>query len=171
MRELLTQATTKEALFKAVESVLIEQGFPIARKDEQRPWGGFFAIDENKTEAFISKYFPHIDRASLDKTQRLSPKLLLVAPKKRLSWQYHHRRSEVWRAIDSRVGVVRSETDALGELSYIEEGEWITLAQGERHRLVGLDNWGLVAEIWQHTDSDNPSNEDDIVRVSDDFGR
>lgn len=31
--------------------------------------------------------------------------------------------------------------------------------------------WGVVAEIWQHTDKDNPSNEDDIVRVQDDFGR
>jgi hypothetical protein len=29
----------------------------------------------------------------------------------------------------------------------------------------------LVAEIWQHTDPENPSDEDDIVRVSDDFGR
>jgi mannose-6-phosphate isomerase len=29
----------------------------------------------------------------------------------------------------------------------------------------------LIAEIWQHTDSENPSDEDDIIRVSDDFGR
>ena len=26
------------------------------------------------------------------------------------------------------------------------------------------------AEIWQHTDEDNPSDEDDIIRVQDDFG-
>jgi hypothetical protein len=29
----------------------------------------------------------------------------------------------------------------------------------------------MLAEIWQHTDDANPSNEDDIVRVQDDFGR
>jgi len=28
-----------------------------------------------------------------------------------------------------------------------------------------------VAEIWQHTDAAQPSNEADIVRVQDDFGR
>lgn len=42
---------------------------------------------------------------------------------------------------------------------------------GERHRLVGLDNWGVVAEIWQHTDPNEPSKEEDIVRLSDNYGR
>jgi hypothetical protein len=42
---------------------------------------------------------------------------------------------------------------------------------GQRHRLIGLDQWGVVAEIWQHTDSENPSDESDIVRLQDDFGR
>ena len=51
------------------------------------------------------------------------------------------------------------------------EGDQITLKQGERHRLIGLDNYGVVAEIWQHTDKNNPSDEEDIVRVQDDFGR
>jgi hypothetical protein len=45
------------------------------------------------------------------------------------------------------------------------------LAQGERHRLVGLDAQAIIAEIWQHTDASHPSDEDDIVRVQDDFGR
>jgi mannose-6-phosphate isomerase len=37
--------------------------------------------------------------------------------------------------------------------------------------LVGLDQWGVVAEIWQHTDVTNLSDESDIVRLQDDFGR
>jgi hypothetical protein len=45
------------------------------------------------------------------------------------------------------------------------------LGQGERHRLVGLEDWGVIAEIWQHTDAAIPSDESDIVRVQDDFGR
>ena len=53
----------------------------------------------------------------------------------------------------------------------LETGEVIRLQQGERHRLVGLDGWGMIAEIWQHTDPQKPSDEDDIVRVQDDFGR
>jgi mannose-6-phosphate isomerase len=50
-------------------------------------------------------------------------------------------------------------------------GDVVQLAQGQRHRLVGLNQWGVLAEIWQHTDPSNPSDEDDIVRVQDDFGR
>jgi len=49
--------------------------------------------------------------------------------------------------------------------------EIVHLAKGQRHRLVGLDGWGIVAEIWQHTDASNPSDENDIVRLQDDFGR
>ncbi|HZI23492.1 MAG TPA: phosphoheptose isomerase, partial [Chryseolinea sp.] len=53
----------------------------------------------------------------------------------------------------------------------LKVGEIIRLKQGQRHRLVGLDGWGMIAEIWQHTDASKPSDEDDIVRVQDDFGR
>ena len=49
-------------------------------------------------------------------------------------------------------------------------GDQIKLSQGERHRLVGLADYGVVAEIWQHTDQ-VPSNEEDIIRVQDDYGR
>jgi hypothetical protein len=49
-------------------------------------------------------------------------------------------------------------------------GAQIKLNQGVRHRLVGLDDYGVVAEIWQHTDA-VPSDEEDIIRVQDDFGR
>ena len=48
-------------------------------------------------------------------------------------------------------------------------GDQIKLSQGERHRLVGLADYGVVAEIWQHTD-EVPSNEEDIIRVQDDYG-
>jgi hypothetical protein len=51
------------------------------------------------------------------------------------------------------------------------EGDQIVLKKGERHRLIGLDNFSVVAEILQHTDANNPSDEDDIIRVQDDFGR
>ena len=53
----------------------------------------------------------------------------------------------------------------------LNEKDQIKLKQGERHRLIGLDNFGVVSEIWQHTDRDNPSDEEDIVRLSDDYGR
>ena len=45
------------------------------------------------------------------------------------------------------------------------------LEKGERHRLIGLDDYAVLAEIWQHIDSNNPSDENDIVRLDDDYGR
>lgn len=101
----------------------------------------------------------------------MSPKILIVAPEKRLSWQYHQRRAEIWRVIQGQVGLKRSANDIEGELELLNVGDTITLQQGERHRLIGLDDYAVIAEIWQHTDANHPSDEDDIVRVQDDFGR
>jgi len=56
-------------------------------------------------------------------------------------------------------------------LVHLKIDDKIKLQQGERHRLIGLAVWGVVAEIWQHTDASDPSDEDDIVRLQDDFGR
>ena len=64
-----------------------------------------------------------------------------------------------------------SDTDVETLRHILEPGDIIRLRQGERHRLMGLDNWGIVSEIWQHTDEKNPSDENDIVRLQDDFGR
>jgi mannose-6-phosphate isomerase len=101
---------------------------------------------------------------------KLSPKILIVKPGARLSWQYHHRRAEIWQVHKGEVGIIRSNDDTEGELIRFKEGEQIRLAQGERHRLIGLEDYGIVAEIWRHTDS-VPSDEEDIVRVQDDFKR
>ena len=102
---------------------------------------------------------------------KLSPKILIVKPNARLSWQYHHRRVEIWRVFKGECGIIRSDTDKENEMKIYNEGDQIKLKQGERHRLIGLEDYCLVAEIWQHTDKDNPSNEEDIVRVQDDLGR
>ena len=161
----------KKTLFEELERELTGQGFNIEKKDLTRPWGGFFVIDENQAKQFAEKYFEEVSVDDLKISGKLSPKILVVAPTKRLSWQYHHRRAEIWKVIRGEVGVVVSDTDEEGELKQLISGESITLKQGERHRLVGLDNWGVLAEIWRHTDVENPSDEDDIVRVQDDFGR
>jgi mannose-6-phosphate isomerase len=133
--------------------------------------GCFFVIDENQAAEFATKFFPHLDMESIKITNKLSPKFLVVAPNKRLSWQYHFRRSEIWKVIAGIVGVKTSSTDEQGDIQKLEEGNFIQLDKGERHRLIGLDSWGIVAEIWQHTDPEQPSDEDDIVRLQDDFGR
>ncbi|MBT5213387.1 MAG: phosphoheptose isomerase [Pelagibacteraceae bacterium] len=157
--------------FTQTEELIKLKGFKIISKDFQRPWGGFLVIDENQAQDFSNQFFKGIDVDSLKISEKLSPKILIVKPKARLSWQYHKRRAEIWRVYKGEVGVIRSETDKENEMKVYSEGDQIKLKQGERHRLIGLDDYCLVAEIWQHTDKNNPSDEEDIVRVQDDFGR
>ena len=161
----------KTAVLSRIEEHLNELGFKIVSKDFSRPWGGFFVLDEAQAEKFGSHYFPGIEVKSLKIGGKLSPKILIVEANKRLSWQYHHRRAEIWKLAAGTAGVVTSNSDQLGPLRKLQLNEVIRLNQGQRHRLVGLDGWGMVAEIWQHTDANNPSHEEDIVRVQDDFGR
>ena len=163
--------TDKQTLFNETKIMLGQLGFSIVQEDTDRPWGGFFVIDENQAINFAEKYFPGENIDELKITKKLSPKILMVAPHKRLSWQYHHRRAEIWKCIKGTVGVVTSDTDTEQLQHTLHVGDIIKLKQGERHRLIGLDDWGIVAEIWQHTDTANPSDEDDIVRVQDDFSR
>ena len=148
--------------------MLDEEDFTIVDRDFSRPWGGFFVIDDSQAAAFIKEFFP-LEKFST--SGKLSPKILIVAPGKRLSWQYHYRRAEIWRVVAGECGVVTSLTDEEGALAEYEPGDIIHLGQGERHRLIGLGTFGVIAEIWQHTDASNPSNEEDIVRLQDDFGR
>ena len=158
-------------ILNSYHSKLGEQGFKIVDSDISRPWGGFFVISEDQSQIFADEYFDGLDVTKLKISGKLSPKILIVAPSKRLSWQYHHRRAEIWRVIQGQVGVVRGNTDTENELKLLNIGDTITLQQGERHRLIGLHDYAVIAEIWQHTDVNHPSDEDDIVRVQDDFGR
>ncbi len=161
----------KDLIFDHVTEYLKEQDLKIDKKDETRPWGGFFVLEESEAHKFIAIYFPDLTAYELSISGKLSPKILIVGPQKRLSWQYHHRRAEIWKLIGGVAGVITSETDEEKDIKQLNIGDVIQLKQGERHRLIGLDGWGVVAEIWRHTDVENPSDENDIVRVQDDFGR
>ena len=158
-------------IFENIQNQLETNQFTIVSKDHNRPWGGFFVIAEEQAQEFANQYFDGLDVSIFKRGGALSPKILVVAPEQRLSWQYHHRRAEIWRVIQGQAGVKRSANDTEGELEILNVGDTITLQQGERHRLIGLDDYAVIAEIWQHTDANYPSDEEDIVRVQDDFGR
>lgn len=157
--------------FTSIEKQITSLGFKIINTDFERPWGGFLVIDEKQAQEFSNTFFDAITTESLKLEGKLSPKILIVNANARLSWQYHHRRTEIWKVFKGPVGIIRSETDEQTEVQTLKEGDQVTLKRGERHRLVGLTDTAIIAEIWQHTDPENPSNEDDIIRVSDDFGR
>lgn len=163
--------TPKELIFEHIAEYLHLNNFKVNKIDNTRPWGGYFVIEEEEAKNFIELYFPGFTKEELNISGKLSPKILIIAPEKRLSWQYHNRRAEIWKLIGGAAAVVTSDNDQQNETTPLNIGDIIHLKQGERHRLIGLENWGIVAEIWQHTDAKNPSDEEDIVRVDDDFGR
>jgi mannose-6-phosphate isomerase-like protein (cupin superfamily) len=156
--------------YKSVKKELESLGFNITDSDLQRPWGAFFYIDENQAQDFSDHFFDGLDINTLKIEGKLSPKILMVKPNVKLSWQYHNRRAEIWQVYKGVVGIIQSQTDLENPMETFNPGDQIKLEQGTRHRLVGLDDYGVVAEIWQHTDS-IPSDEEDIIRVQDDFGR
>ena len=123
-------------------------GFKIVSYDFERPWGGFLVIKESQAQDFSNKFFEGIDVNTLKIVGKLSPKVLIVKPNARLSWQYHNRRAEIWQVYKGTVGIIRSDSDIENEMKEYNEGDQIILKQGERHRLIGLDETSVIAEIW-----------------------
>ena len=154
-----------------IEDEIKGLGFEIIEKDFERPWGGFLVISEKQAQEFANKFFDGINVENIKIGGKLSPKILGVNPNSKLSWQYQHRRAEIWKVFRGEVGVSRSFDDNQNPLIKLVTGDQIRLKKGERHRLIGLSDFAVIAEIWQHTDPNNPSDENDIVRISDDYGR
>lgn len=170
----VSQDRDKAMVINDAINALEDNEYRIAEIDGQRPWGAFIRLDNQDADRFVDDFFPNLDPVSArlgDAKAALSPKILVVAPEERLSWQYHNRRAELWRFLNNGA-YYKSLTDEMGDLFEVESGDIVQFEQGERHRLVGaVGFYTLVAEIWQHTDKRQPSDEDDIVRVADDYRR
>ncbi|HZP55164.1 MAG TPA: hypothetical protein VFB03_00105 [Candidatus Saccharimonadales bacterium] len=171
MDEFKITKTAKKDVFEEVRKYLTGQGFKLVQEDIKRPWGFFFYIDEAQTDRFIKKFYNGVNLEGIDSSLPLQPKILAFEPGQKNSWQYHFRRAEIWRCLSDDCMVVMGPDDNEPESIIIKKGDIINFRQGIRHRGGGTDKWALVAEIWQHTDPNNPSNEDDIVRLQDDYGR
>ena len=168
----MTDGTTADKELR-VERLMAEArgfGLEVREVDSTKPWGGYIRFTRGSLGAFLSAYWRgiHVRDADLD----LDAKLLLVAPGQRLSLQSHERRSELWRVLEGPVTVVMGESEAAMVDRPLSPVEVITLPCGQLHRLSAPDDsWGVVAEFWQHSDPANPSDESDIVRHADDYGR
>lgn len=157
-----------------IEEMIASAGYTIVEKNADKPWGAYLRIDSTQADEFVHDFFPGLSpgeaRLGIEGAE-LSPKFLIVKPGERLSWQYHDRRAERWCFL-TEGGYRKSSTDDQGERNEALPGEVVQFQKGERHRLEGRpDGFVLVAEIWQHSDVDAPSNEDDIVRLADDYQR
>lgn len=57
--------TQKRDIFDSVAQRLKLEGFNIVNRDETRPWGGFFVIDEAQAQQFADTYFDGLDITTL----------------------------------------------------------------------------------------------------------
>lgn len=145
-------------------------GLEIAEVDADRPWGAFIRFSEPSLTAFLAAYWETVD---LPTTRgRRDPKILLVAPGKRLSLQYHNRRAEWWRVLEGPVSVSLGEDPARLMEHVLPPGAVIHIPRTVLHRVRSVGRtWGRIAEIWEHAGDGVPSDENDIVRLQDDYGR
>lgn len=107
-----------------------------------RPWGGY-------TSLYIG--------------DRFQVKRLFVLPGKKLSLQKHFHRSEHWICVKGTAQVTLGQEEIL-----IQENQSIYIPQGELHRLY---NPGKIMLQVIEIQTGSYLGEDDIVRVSDEFGR
>ncbi len=114
----------------------------ISLNREERPWGRYFIIDEQSTY----------------KLKRIE-----VEPGKRLSYQYHKKRSEVWTIIKGK-GLI-TLNDKVKEHS---KGDTILIPQGMKHRIENNSKYKIV---FIEIQIGSYFGEDDIVRLEDDYGR
>ncbi len=176
--ELTNAANAKDqdinTFVSTVKALAEGAGYTIVELNANKPWGAYLRIDSSQADMFVNEFFPGLSpeeaRLGIEGAE-LSPKFLIVKPGERLSWQFHHRRAERWRFLTT--GAYRkSMTGDESERVEAAADEVVQFQTGERHRLEGKsDGFVLVAEIWQHSDAENPSDEDDIVRLADDYSR
>ena len=109
---------------------------------EERPWGSFFVIHDEKTY----------------KLKRIE-----VKPGQRLSYQYHLKRAESWNVVKGS-GVVTIEDKNYN----VSEGKTILVPRESKHRVYNnSDDLLVLIEVQTGT----YFGEDDIIRVSDDYNR
>lgn len=90
-------------------------------------------------------------------------KQLFVNPGSMLSLQYHHHRSEHW-VVGSGVATVQLGDEKIK----LNEGQYIHIPQGEKHRISNNSKSDLIIIEVQYGDI---LEESDIVRLEDSFGR
>lgn len=110
---------------------------------DYRPWGNYKILEEEKNAFKIKR--------------------IKINPKKRLSYQFHHHRSEHWIVVR---GLAKVTID--GEIKFIQPGESIYIKAGQKHR---LENPGKIPLEIVEVQMGEYLEEDDIVRFDDEYGR
>ncbi|WP_068596585.1 phosphomannose isomerase type II C-terminal cupin domain [Vaginella massiliensis] len=108
----------------------------------QRPWGKYYVLDDAETH----------------KVKRVE-----VEVGARLSYQYHYHRSEVWTIVQGKAKVTLD-----GIEHFLDVGDVIKIPVEAKHRIENIGNQPLIFVEVQHGSS---FDEDDIIRIEDDYSR
>ena len=109
---------------------------------EHRPWGSF----ENLLDEDYCKV-----------------KRIIVKPGHKLSYQFHHKRNEVWVVVKGIATVTLDD-----KVVDIKETEIVNIPVSTKHRVENRSKEDL---IFIETQTGTYFGEDDIVRLEDDYGR
>ena len=99
----------------------------------------------------------------LDSQEAFKVKRIEVLPGKRLSYQKHMKREEHWYIVRGRASIILE-----GEEHLLGEGESFNIGKGALHR---IENTGPDLLVFIEVQRGEYFGEDDIVRLSDDYGR
>ena len=113
---------------------------------EKRPWGSL--------EHLLDEEYCKVKR-------------IIVKPGQRLSYQYHHKRSECWVVVQGRATVTLDDKEFEYE-SDNQFGNIVNIPVGTKHRVRNDEEIDL---IFIETQTGTYFGEDDIVRLEDDYGR
>jgi mannose-1-phosphate guanylyltransferase len=111
-------------------------------REVHRPWGTYTVLEEG---------------------EHFKIKRIVVKPKRALSLQMHHHRSEHWIVVSGTARVVNGEQSML-----VRTNESTYIPAGIRHR---LENPGILDLVMIEVQSGAYLGEDDIVRFEDIYGR
>ncbi|KQV83967.1 mannose-1-phosphate guanylyltransferase/mannose-6-phosphate isomerase [Rhizobium sp. Root1220] len=154
---------------KDVAVIASEDAVYVGRLDEAQEVGKLVKYlastnaTSSLTETHPTSYRPWGGYTSLLNGDRFQVKRLFVLPGKKLSLQKHFHRSEHWVCVKGTAEVTVGD-----KVTFVRENESVYIPQGELHRLY---NPGRIMLEMIEVQTGSYLGEDDIIRVSDEFGR
>jgi mannose-1-phosphate guanylyltransferase/mannose-6-phosphate isomerase len=89
-------------------------------------------------------------------------KRLYIKPNQKISLQYHNQRSEHWIIVSGD-----GELELNDEVKNVKLGDYIFVPVLSKHRIMGGSDGIMIVEV----QLGNVCDEEDIVRIQDDYGR
>lgn len=123
-------------------------------KSESRPWGRY---------EVLSEFLPSRDSSRI----QVKVKRIIVNPGERISYQYHQHRVEYWWAVEGSGIITINDHE-----SEFKAGNRAMIPSYVKHRVQADPDCRLVfIEIQESAGVNGYLDEDDIIRIEDDYGR